>query len=65
MEQLIDFLGRWLGILFDGIRSGVASVVSVFDWPGELIGISGEVLAVVVLCAALVALWRAMGGYFT
>jgi hypothetical protein len=65
MEQVIDFLTRWLTAFFDVLRGGVASVISVFDWPAEVTGIPPEIIAVFVLCGMLLALWRAMGGYLT
>jgi hypothetical protein len=47
------------------LRGGVGSVVSIFDWPAEVTGIPPELLATFTLCLMLLAMWRAMGGYFS
>jgi hypothetical protein len=65
MEQVVDFLTRWLTALADSVSSATSSVISIFDWPAQAIGIPPEILAVALLCLALLALWRAMGSYFT
>jgi hypothetical protein len=65
MEGLVDTLTRWLTALFDVIASATGSAISVFAWPAAAIGIPPEILAAALLCALLLALWRAMGGYFT
>ena len=65
MEQVVDFLRRWLTALFDTLASACGSAVSVFDWPAQAMGIPPELLATALLCLVLLALWRAMGGYLT
>jgi len=65
MEQLIEFLTRWLTVLFDSLASTIGSAISIFDWPAQAMGVPTEALAAVLLCLALLGLWRAMGGYFT
>jgi hypothetical protein len=65
MEQLVEFLTRWLTLLFDNLSSAIGSAISIFDWPAQAMGVPSEALAAVMLCLALLALWRAMGGYFT
>ena len=64
MEQVVDFLTRWLRALFEVVSGLVGQAVGLFAWPAELIGIRPELLAVGLLCLAMLALWRAMGGYF-
>ena len=64
MERVVDFLSRWLFAFFDVLRGWTGQVISVFDWPAQALGMPSELLAAAVLCVALLALWRAMGGYF-
>ena len=65
MELVVDFLTRWLTAAADSVASVTSGVISVFDWPAQVIGIPPELLATATLCLALIGLWRAMGGYFT
>ncbi len=65
MDQLINVLTRWLTALFDVLGSATGSVISVFDWPAQAVGIPPEILAAALLCLVLLGLWRALGGYFT
>lgn len=64
MEQVVNFLTYWLRALFDVVSGLVGKAVGLFEWPAELIGIRAELLAVALLCVCMLALWRAMGGYF-
>jgi hypothetical protein len=65
MEQVVNVITRWLSALFDMIAAAVGSVVAVFAWPAAAIGIPPEIMAAALLCLLLLALWRAMGSYFT
>ncbi len=65
MEHLIDVLTQWLTVLFDALGSGVGSAIALFNWPAAAIGVPPEILAAALLCLLLLALWRALGGYFT
>lgn len=65
MEQVVRFLTAWLGFLFDGLRSVVGSIVSLFDWPASVIGVPPELFAAGLLCVLLIALWRALGPLIT
>jgi hypothetical protein len=64
MQQLVDFLTRWLTAFFDVLASAFGSAVSIFNWPAEVTGIPPELLGAATLCLLLLALWRAMGGYW-
>jgi hypothetical protein len=64
MEQVVDVITRWLTALFDVIGAAVGSVVAIFAWPAAAMGIPPEILAAALLCLLLLALWRAMGGFF-
>ncbi len=65
MERVVDFLSYWLFAFFDVLRGWVGAVISLFDWPAQALGIPSELFAAALLCVILLALWRAMGGYFT
>ena len=64
MEALVAALTWFVQIVFNAVAIVVNSVVNVFTWPAGAIGIPPEILAAGVLCLLLLALWRAMGGYF-
>jgi len=64
MEQVVDFLTRWLTAFFDVLASWFGNAVSIFNWPAEITGIAPELLRAATVCLLLLALWRAMGGYF-
>jgi hypothetical protein len=65
MGPVIDFLTRWLTALFDALAAAAGSTISIFDWPAQAMGVPPELLATALLCLVLLAMWRAMGGYFT
>jgi len=64
MEALIAAIMWFVESVFNAVSLVVNSVVNVFTWPAGAIGIPPEILAAGVLCVLLLALWRAMGGYF-
>ena len=65
MEPLINLLQRWTAFWVDVVVGVVSAIVGWLAWPAELTGIPPEILGAFILCALLLALWRAMGGYFT
>jgi hypothetical protein len=64
MEALVAAITWFVQIVFNGVAIVVSSVVNAFALPAGAIGIPPEILAAGVLCVLLLALWRAMGGYF-
>jgi hypothetical protein len=64
MEQVIDFISRWLRAFFDVVWGLLDGVIGIFAWPAEIIGVQPGLLFVAMLCLGMLALWRAMGGYF-
>ena len=64
MQTLVAAITWFVGIVFNAVSIVVSTVVNAFVWPAGAIGIPPEILAAGVLCLLLVALWRAMGGYF-
>lgn len=65
MERVVDFLSGVLFLVLDVLRGWVGHVMAIFEWPAQVLGVPVEMLAAAVLCLALLAMWRAMGGYFT
>jgi hypothetical protein len=65
MEALVAALTWFVGKFFNVVSSAVSAIVGAFSWPAHALGIPPEILAAAVLCALLLALWRAMGGYIT
>jgi hypothetical protein len=65
MERLRDLLTGFLEVFLDAFKTVVSGAVSIVDWPASVIGIPPEILAAVILCLVLLALWRSLGGYFT
>jgi hypothetical protein len=65
MERVVQFLNVWLGFLFEGVRSIVGAVISVFEWPAALIGVPPELFAAALLCGVLLLAWRALGPLIT
>ena len=64
MEQVVEFISHWLRAFFDVVWGLVGQAIGVFEWPAEVIGIQPGILATLTLCLCMLALWRAMGGYF-
>ncbi len=65
VEHLVNLLQHWVALWVDFVVGVVSTVVGWLAWPAEVTGIPPEILGAVILCAILLALWRAMGGYFT
>jgi hypothetical protein len=65
MDRVVDFLSWGLFWVLDVLRGWVGHAMTIFEWPAQVLGVPTEMLAAVVLCVALLAMWRAMGGYFT
>jgi tetrahydromethanopterin S-methyltransferase subunit C len=64
MDRFVEGMMTWVKLCL-GFLAGVAGVViSYFQWPAEMTGISAEIWAATVTCVIMVALWRALGGYF-
>jgi hypothetical protein len=63
MERFVEVMMTWVKLCL-GFLAGVAGVViSYFQWPAEMTGVSAEIWAAGVTLLILVALWRAIGGY--
>ena len=65
MEQLVDSLSKWLSPVFSLVIGLAKKVISVFDWPSEVLGVSPEILAAGVLCILMIVMWRTMRGVVT
>ena len=65
MEQLVDSLSKWLSPVFSVLIGLAGQVVSVFDWPSKVLGVSPEILAAGVLCLLMIVMWRTMRGVVT
>ncbi len=63
MDRLVAALSWFVEMVFNAVSSVTGSVVSMFDWPASALGVPAEILAAAALCVALLALWRAMGGF--
>ena len=64
MDRSLDLLATWVRALLDFLVGIASTVISAFDWPAQVTGIPAEIWAAGVLCVLLLALWRALGGYF-
>ena len=64
MEALVAAITWFVEIVFNAVSAVANLVISAFTWPAGALGIPPEIVAAAVLCALLLALWRAMGGYF-
>ncbi len=65
MEALIAAISWFVTLVFNAVSTAAGAVISAVEWPANVMGIPAEILAAGVLCLLLLALWRAMGGYFT
>ena len=61
MAQFLDFVIHWMQVIVEMLWSVAAQGVAFVTWPAELFGIPAEIFVAALLCAVLLALWRAMG----
>lgn len=65
MEGLIAAITWFVEIFYNAMSAVANAVISAFSWPASALGVPPEILAAGALCLIMLALWRAMGGYFT
>ena len=64
MDRLLDVIMTWVRFCLEFLTGIAGSVIGAFRWPAEMTGIPAEIWATAVTCFVLIALWRALGGYF-